>query len=205
MHKKIAQPIKLIRLLKMIVILIMIVNLPVTAFTEALQRMSLGSKYDEINEFYTLLSDFKNHKPITAETKNSKNRILNNIKQLYDKYFDAYKKNYGSEKVKNKEKGGRDYKRFKIIYNKGQEPKSTKKEKAETKNPDEMQKPLWIKSTKNAFDSLTEDVYNNLNNNKFKTTVNKKAYDLKNAKKFLVKITTHKISEKRHLNCILIW
>ena len=148
MHKKIAQPIKLIRLLKMIVILIMIVNLPVTVFTEALQRMSLGSKYDEINEFYTLLSDFKNHKPITAETKSSKNRILNNIKQLYDKYFDAYKKNYGSEKVKNKEKGGRDYKRFKIIYNKGQEPKSTKKEKAETKNPDEMQKPLWIKSTK---------------------------------------------------------
>ena len=85
--------------------------------------------------------------------------------------------------------------------------KSTKKEETETKKkkPDEIQKPLWIKLNKNAFDSLTEDVYNNLNNNKFKTTVNKKAYDLKNAKKFLVKITTQKISEKRHLNCILIW
>ena len=79
-----------------------------------------------------------------------------------------------------------------------------KKRLRQKKNPDEIQKPLWIKLNKNAFDSLTEDVYNNLNNNKFKTTVNKKAYDLKNAKKFLVKITTHKISEKRLLNCILI-
>ena len=79
-----------------------------------------------------------------------------------------------------------------------------KKRLRHTKNPDEIQKPLWIKLNKNAFDSLTEDVYNNLNNNKFKTTVNKKAYDLKNAKKFLVKIPTQKISEKRHLSCILI-
>ena len=69
MHKKIAQPIKLIRLLKMIVILIMIVNLPVTVFTEALQRMSLGSKYDEINEFYTLLSDFKTTNPSLLKQK----------------------------------------------------------------------------------------------------------------------------------------
>ena len=41
-----------------------------------------------------------------------------------------------------------------------------------------------------------QDVYNNLNNNKFKTSVDKKTYDLKNGKKFLEKITTQKISEK---------
>ena len=52
---------------------------------------------------------------------------------------------------------------------------------------------------KNDFNSFTQDVYNNLNNNKFKTTVNKKAYDLLNAKKFSVKITTQKISEKEAL------
>ena len=40
------------------------------------------------------------------------------------------------------------------------------------------------------------DVYNNLNNNEFKSTVNKKAYDLKNAKDFLEKIIIQKISEK---------
>ena len=70
-----------------------------------------------------------------------------------------------------------------------------KKEETETKKPDEIQKPLWIKLKNNEFDSLRQDVYNNLNNNKFKTTVNKKTYDLNNAKKFLLKITTPKISE----------
>ena len=71
-----------------------------------------------------------------------------------------------------------------------------KKEETETKKPDEIRKPLWVKLDKNFFDSLIQDVYNNLNNNKFKTTADKKAYDLKNAKSFLVKIITQKISGK---------
>ena len=33
-----------------------------------------------------------------------------------------------------------------------------------------------------------QDVYSNLNNNEFKNTVDKKIFDLKNAKNFLVKI-----------------
>ena len=49
---------------------------------------------------------------------------------------------------------------------------------------------------KNFFESLIKDVADNLNNNKFKTSVDRKAYDLRNAKTFLVKITTQKISEK---------
>ena len=68
-----------------------------------------------------------------------------------------------------------------------------------TKKPDEIQKPLWVKLNRNDFDSLPQDVYNNLNNYELKTTVNKKACDLKNAKKFLVKITAQKISEKEAL------
>ena len=44
--------------------------------------------------------------------KSSKNTILNNVNQLYNKYLDTYKKNYDSEKVKDEEKGGRDYKKF---------------------------------------------------------------------------------------------
>ena len=61
-------------------------------------------------------------------------------------------------------------------------------------------KPPWIKLNKNDFESSTEDVYNNLSNDEFKTTVVKKAYDLKNAKKFLVKITTQKNSENETLD-----
>ena len=59
-----------------------------------------------------------------------------------------------------------------------------------------MQKPLWVKINKNDFDLLIQDVYSNLNNNEFKTTINKKTYDLKNVKNFLEKITIQKISEK---------
>ena len=90
-------------------------------------------------------------------------------------------------KGKRRRKKKCDYKQFKIIDNGDQEPKSTKKEETETKKPDEIQKPLWVKLNKNDFDSLIQDVYNNLNNDEFETTVNKKTYDLKNAKKILVK------------------
>ena len=45
------------------------------------KRMSLGSKYDDMNDFYTLLNE--------TETKNSKNRIMNNVNQLYNKYVDT--------------------------------------------------------------------------------------------------------------------
>ena len=66
--------------------------------------MSLGSKYGELKKFYKLLSDFKNHKPLTTETKDRKDRIMENINQLYNKYFDTYKKNCNSERVKDEEK-----------------------------------------------------------------------------------------------------
>ena len=63
-----------------------------------------------------------------------------------------------------------DYKQFAINDNRDREPKSTKKEKTETKKLDEIQKLSWVKINKNDFDSLIQDVYDNLNNNKFKTT-----------------------------------
>ena len=75
----------------------------------------------------------KTHEWSTTETKNHKNRILNNVNQIYNKYFDTYKRSYKSEKVKEKEKRGRDYKQFEIIDNGDQEPKSTKKEETEAK------------------------------------------------------------------------
>ena len=45
--------------------------------------MSLGSKYNERNEFYTLLNAFINtQEAITTETKNHKNKIMNNVNQI---------------------------------------------------------------------------------------------------------------------------
>ena len=87
-----------------------------------------------------------------------------------------------------KDKREYDYKQFEIIDNRDQGLESTK--------TDEIQKLSWVKLSKNDFNSLIKDVYNNLNNNEFKTAVDKKTYDLKNAKNFLEKIITPKISEK---------
>ena len=56
--------------------------------------VSIDSKYSELKEFYKLLSGFENHKLITTETKDCKDRILNNINQLCNKYIDIYKKKY---------------------------------------------------------------------------------------------------------------
>ena len=108
---------------------------------------------------------------------------MQKVGQLYNDYLDAYKKNYDSEKVKDREKRGCDYKQFEIVDNRGQEPKSTKKEESETKKPDEIQKPSWIKLSRKDFESLIKDVADNLNNNKLKNSVDGKAYDLRNAKK----------------------
>ena len=47
-----------------------------------------------------------------------------------------------------------------------------------------MQRPVWIELNKNDFNALITDVDDNLDNNEFKTTIDGKTYDLKNAKKF---------------------
>ena len=52
-----------------------------------------------------------------------------------------------------------------------------------------MQKPWWFKINKPEFEELTSDINNNQNNKDFKITINKKTYDLKNAKNFWTKIT----------------
>ena len=54
--------------------------------------LSIDSKHGELKEFYKLLSNFKNHKPVTIETKSCKKRIINNVDQFYNKYFDSNKK-----------------------------------------------------------------------------------------------------------------
>ena len=91
------------------------------------KRMSLGSKYGELKEFYKLLSDFKNNKLLTTETKDRKERIMKNVNQLYNKYFDTYKKNYDNENVKDEKKRGHDYKQFEMIDKKNKNQSGLKK------------------------------------------------------------------------------
>ena len=116
------------------VILIMTLSVLFTNFTETLKN--LKECYQALNGSYKLLNAFINtHEATTTKTKNHKNRIINNINQLYNKYFNTYKKNYVIEKVKDEEKIGRDYKQFEIIDNGDHEPKLTKKRKYRDKKP----------------------------------------------------------------------
>ena len=56
---------------------------------------------------------------------------------------------------------------------------------------------LWLRINKSEFDELKSNIYNNQNNKDFKITINKKMYDLKNAKIFWMKVTTSKISKNQ--------
>ena len=47
----------------------------------------------------------------------------------------------------------------------------------------ESQKPLWFEINKKEFEEFIGDIYNNQDNNDFKTIINNRTYDLKNAKK----------------------
>ena len=55
-----------------------------------------------------------------------------------------------------------------------------------------MHKPLWFEINRNEFEELTGGIYNNQDNNDFKVMINKRTYDLKNARKFWMKVTAHK-------------
>ena len=71
-----------------------------------------------------------------------------------------------------------------------------------------MEKPLWFEINKKEFEELTGDIYNNQHNNNFKIIINKRTYDLKNAKKFRMEVTTRKTtkSEAKELyNELIQW
>ena len=75
----------------------------------------LYSKYGELKKICNLLSNFENQKPTNNKTKNFKGRILNNINQLYNKYFDTYKRKYDSENLNKRDEKYFDPNQFKII------------------------------------------------------------------------------------------
>ena len=106
------------------------------------QSYKNDSKNGELKEFYELLSDFKNYKPITIKTINRKNRILNNVNQLYNKYLDTYKKKYDSEDLDERDENFLTLTNLKYLIRKNTNQSGLKKILTE------MQKPLWFKINK---------------------------------------------------------
>ena len=96
---------------------------------ENFKRMvSIDSKHGELKEFYILLSNFNNHKPIATKTRNRKDRILNNVNQLYNKYLDTYKKNYDSEDLNERDEKLFDPNQFEILGKKKLKSESTEED-----------------------------------------------------------------------------
>ena len=58
-----------------------------------------------------------------------------------------------------------------------------------------MQKPLWLEINRKKIEKLTKKILNNQDNNDFKIIINKRTYDLKNAKKNWMEVTTGKITK----------
>ena len=78
-----------------------------------------------------------------------------------------------------------------------EKPEQTEeKESEQTKEkPYNMQKPSWVNIFDENYNSLIQDVVNNLGNKNYQTTVNNQKYDLNKAKDFLLKTSTEKISK----------
>ena len=55
-----------------------------------------------------------------------------------------------------------------------------------------MKKTLWFEINKKKLEELTREIYNNQDKNDFKIIINRRPYDLKNAKKIWRKVTIHK-------------
>ena len=123
--------------------------------------------------------------------RNRKDRILNNVKQLYNKYFNTFNKRdeifFGRNKFKMLGKQKSEWTevktereremwkpiRFKII-----------RKEFDEKNKREMQKPIWFEINKKEIQELARHIYKNEDNNDFKIVINKKTDNLKNAKNF---------------------
>ena len=61
------------------------------------EEMSLDSKHNKIKEFNKLLVTFKALRPKNPKIQLKKERIMKNVDELYEKYYNAYKNDYDND------------------------------------------------------------------------------------------------------------
>ena len=77
--------------------------------------MPLDSKDNNIKEFNKLIK-LKAVKPRNSKTQLKKKRIMKNVDQLYEKYYNAYKKDYDADdELSEAKKKKIDYKLFELF------------------------------------------------------------------------------------------
>ena len=61
------------------------------------EEMSLDSKYNKMQKITNFFTIFKNLKPKNSKTQLKKERIIKNVDELYEKYYNAYKNDYDND------------------------------------------------------------------------------------------------------------
>ena len=130
------------------------------------EEMSLDSKHNRIKEFNQLLIKLKALKTRNTKTQLKKERIMKNVDELDEKYYNAYTNDYNNDdELSEAKKKTFDYRQFEVS------DKTDKKSKldGETKNDEEPKLtalPKWLHS-KNDFKKaikLIEDIRADTNN-----------------------------------------
>ena len=80
------------------------------------EDMSLDSKYNKMKKFTNLLTIFKNLKPKNSKTELKKEPIIKNVDDLYEKCYNAYKKDYDNyDELSEAKKKKFDCKQFELV------------------------------------------------------------------------------------------
>ena len=78
--------------------------------------MFVGSKYNNMKKFTNFLTIFKNLKPKNSKKQLKKERIIKNVGELYEKYYNAYKNDYDNDNELSKcKKKNIEYKQFELF------------------------------------------------------------------------------------------
>ena len=100
-----------------------------------------------MKEFNKLLISFKSVKTKKPQTKLKKERIMKNVDELYEKYYNAYKSDFDTDdKLKKDKKKKFDYKQFELDDEINKESKLDE----QTKELELTELPKWL-SSKNDF------------------------------------------------------
>ena len=111
------------------------------------EEMSLDSKCNRMKDFNKLLISFKSLKTKKTETQLKKERIMKNVDELYEKYYNAYKSDYDTDdELKEDKKKKFDYRRFEL----GNEVNKVSKLDEKTKELELTELLEWL-SSRNDF------------------------------------------------------
>ena len=79
------------------------------------EEMSQDSKNNSMNKFTKLLTKFENLQLKKPETQFKKERIMKNVDELYEKYYNAYKNDYDADELSEAKEKKLDYKQFDLF------------------------------------------------------------------------------------------